>query len=121
MNKNPVPILFYVFALLSMLYLFYNLRKLFTVQVGKEEPKKLNFFNQLLTTLSFGFGQKKVYSKKFGYASIMHFMIAWGFLELLFATTVDFFHSRDWFHGYLPEFDTPWFAFINDITIKFHD
>ncbi len=114
MNKNPVPILFYVFALLSMLYLFYNLRKLFTVQIGKEEPNKLNFFKQLFTTLSFGVGQKKVYSKKFGYASVMHFMIAWGFLELLFATTVDFFHSRGWFHGYLPEFDTPWFAFIND-------
>ena len=64
--------------------------------------------------LTFGIGQKKVYSKRFTYASIMHFLIGWGFMELVFATTVDFFASQGWFIEYLPEFDTPWFAFLND-------
>ena len=44
----------------------------------------------------------------------MHFLIGWGFLELLFATTVDFFTARGWFIEFLPGFDTPWFAFLND-------
>jgi Fe-S oxidoreductase len=45
----------------------------------------------------------------------MHFLLGWGFLELLFATTVDFFIARGWLVDLLPTLDTPWFAFINDL------
>ena len=113
-NQHSVPMLFYIIALIALFYLIYNLRRLFTVKVGKVEPHQLNFISQIYNTLSFGIGQKKVYSKRFTYASIMHFLIGWGFIELVFATTVDFFTARNWFVEYLPEFDTPWFAFIND-------
>ena len=111
---HSVPALFYIIALGALLYLIYNLRRLFTVQIGKEEIHKTNFLHQIYNGLTFGIGQKKVYSKQFTYASIMHFLIGWGFIELVFATTVDFFASRGWFIEYLPEFDTPWFAFLND-------
>ena len=33
--------------------------------------------------------------------------IGWGFAELVFATTVDFFASQGRFLKYLSEFDTP--------------
>ena len=108
------PIIFYLIALLALLYLIYNLRRLFTIQVGKEELYKPKVISQIYNTLTFGVGQKKVYSKRFTYASIMHFLIGWGFMELVFATTVDFFAARKWFLQYLPEFDTPWFASLND-------
>jgi heterodisulfide reductase subunit C len=111
---HEVSIVFYLIALLALLYLIYNLRRLFTIQVGKEELHKTNIITQIYTALTFGIGQKKVYSKRFTYASIMHFLIGWGFMELVFATTVDFFAARKWFLNYLPEFDTPWFAFLND-------
>ena len=111
---HEVSIVFYLIALLALLYLIYNLRRLFTIQVGKDELHKTNLINQIYTALTFGVGQKKVYSKRFTYASIMHFLIGWGFMELVFATTVDFFAARKWFLEYLPEFDTPWFAFLND-------
>ena len=106
--------IFYIFAFIAMFYMAYNLLRLFTVQVGKPDGRSFNFIGQLYNSLSFGIGQKKVYSKRFTYASIMHFLIGWGFIELTFATTVDFFTARGWFINYLPEFDTPWFAFIND-------
>ena len=108
------PIIFYLIALLALLYLIYNLRRLFTIQVGKDELYKPKVISQIYNTLTFGIGQKKVYSKRFTYASIMHFLIGWGFMELVFATTVDFFAARKWFLQYLPEFDTPWFASLND-------
>ena len=111
---HEVSIVFYLIALLALLYLIYNLRRLFTIQAGKDELHKTNLINQIYTALTFGVGQKKVYSKRFTYASIMHFLIGWGFMELVFATTVDFFAARKWFLEYLPEFDTPWFAFLND-------
>ena len=113
-HSHSVPQLFYIFALVSMFYMAYNLRRLFTVQIGKPDGRPFNFISQLYNSLSFGVGQKKVYSKRFTYASIMHFLIGWGFIELTFATTVDFFTARGWFLNYLPGFDTPWFAFIND-------
>ena len=114
--KHDVSIWFYVIALIALLYLIYNLRRLFTIQAGKNEPNNtsFNFFYQVYHTLTLGIGQKRVYSKRFTFASIMHFLIGWGFIELVFATTVDFFKARGWFYDYLPEFDTPWFAFIND-------
>ena len=111
---HEVSIVFYIIALLALLYLIYNLRRLFTIQVGKDELHKTNPIIQIYTALTFGIGQKKVYSKRFTYASIMHFLIGWGFMELVFATTVDFFAARKWFLNYLPEFDTPWFACLND-------
>ena len=111
---HEVSIVFYLIALLALLYLIYNLRRLFTIQVGKDELHKTNVITQMYTALTFGVGQKKVYSKRFTYASIMHFLIGWGFMELVFATTVDFFAARKWFLSYLPEFDTPWFACLND-------
>ena len=114
--KHDVSIWFYVIALIALLYLIYNLRRLFTIQAGKNEPNNtnFNFFYKVYHTLTLGIGQKRVYSKRFTFASIMHFLIGWGFIELVFATTVDFFKARGWFYEYLPEFDTPWFAFIND-------
>ena len=113
-TPHSPSIIFYLIALLALLYLIYNLRRLFTIQVGKEELYKPKPISQIYTALTFGLGQKKVYSKRFTYASIMHFLIGWGFMELVFATTVDFFAARKWFLQYLPEFDTPWFAFLND-------
>ena len=115
-NHSPhqVPTLFYILAFIAMGYLIYNLRRLFTVRIGKAEERPLNFFSQLFNSLSFGVGQRKVYSKRFTYASIMHFLMGWGFMELFFATTVDFFTARGWLLKYLPGFDTPWFAALND-------
>jgi Fe-S oxidoreductase len=111
---HSTPTLFYVLAFIAMGYLLYNLRRLFTVKIGKEEERPLDFFGQLYNSLSFGVGQRKVYSKRFTYASMMHFLMGWGFIELLFATTVDFFTARGWLIHYLPTMDTPWFAFLND-------
>jgi Fe-S oxidoreductase/nitrate reductase gamma subunit len=113
-SPHKVPTLFYILAFIAMGYLIYNLRRLFTVHIGKAEERPLNFFSQLFNSLSFGVGQRKVYSKRFTYASIMHFLMGWGFMELFFATTVDFFTARGWLLKYLPGFDTPWFAALND-------
>ena len=113
-SPHQVPTLFYILAFIAMGYLIYNLRRLFTVRIGKAEERPLNFFSQLFNSLSFGVSQRKVYSKRFTYASIMHFLMGWGFMELFFATTVDFFTARGWLLKYLPGFDTPWFAALND-------
>jgi len=113
-SPHQVPTLFYIMAFIAMGYLIYNMRRLFTVRIGKTEERPLNFFSQLFNSLSFGVGQRKVYSKRFTYASIMHFLMGWGFMELFFATTVDFLTARGWLLEYLPGFDTPWFAALND-------
>ena len=113
-TPHHVPTLFYILSLICLLYVIYNLRRLFTIQEGKEEIRTTNFFYQFYNSLTFGVGQKKVYSKKFSYASLMHFLIGWGFIELFFATTVDFFAARGILLNYLPTFDTPWFASLND-------
>ena len=39
---HEVSIIFYLIALLALLYLIYNLRRLFTIQVGKDELHKTN-------------------------------------------------------------------------------
>ena len=113
-SPHQVPTLFYALAFIAIGYFIYNLRRLFTVRIGKTEERPLNFFNQLFNSLSFGVGQRKVYTKRFTFASIMHFLLGWGFMELFFATTVDFFTARGWFLENLPGFDTPWFAALND-------
>ena len=113
-SLHQVPALFYVLAFVSIGYLIYNLRRLSSIRIGKPEERPLHFFRQLSNSLSFGVGQRKVFSRRFTYASIMHFLLAWGFIELFFATTIDFFTARGWFLNYLPKFDTPWFATMND-------
>lgn len=113
-TPHHVSTLFYALAFIATGYFIYNLRRLFTVRIGKAVERPLNFFSQLFNSLSFGVGQRKVYSKRFTYASIMHFLMGWGFMELFFATMVDFFTARGWFFEYLPGFDTPWFAALND-------
>ena len=115
MSTHPVPSLFYILALLSVLYLLFNLHRLTAVRIGKREDRPINFSAQLLNGIVFGFAQGKTLSKRFGYASVMHFLLGWGFIELTFATTVDFFTARGWFIDYLPSFDTPWFAALNDL------
>ena len=112
--QHQVPNLFYIFALFTLLYFIYNIRRLFLFSVGKEVTSKISIHLQIINFLSFGIGQRKVYSRRFTYASLMHFLLGWGFIELFFATTVDFFVARGWFVSYLPEFDTPWFAFLNE-------
>ena len=84
-TPHNVPTLFYILSFIAMGYMFYNLRRLFTVKVGKTDERPLDFFGQLYNSLSFGVGQRKVYSKRFTYASVMHFLIGWGFIELFFA------------------------------------
>lgn len=115
-GTHHIPLLFYVLALLALIYFGYNLRLLFTVRVGKEEkyrhPRPVS---SLANALTFGVGQRKVLNRRFTYASIMHFGLGWGFIELFFATTVDFFVTRGWFVAYLPAKDTPWFAALNDL------
>ena len=113
-SAHQVPTLFYILAFIAIGYLIFNLRRLTAVRVGKPEKRPFDFFNQLLNSLSFGLGQRKVYSRRFTYAAIMHFLMGWGFIELFFATTVDFFTARGWLLEYLPGFDTPWFAALND-------
>ena len=88
-TTHQVPTLFYILAFVAILYLIYNLRRLTAVSIGKPEERPLYFYDQLFNSLSFGVGQRKVYSRKFTYASIMHFLMGWGFIELLFATTID--------------------------------
>ena len=115
-GTHHIPLLFYVLALLALIYFGYNLRLLFTVRVGKEEkyrhPRPVS---SLANALTFGVGQRKVLNRRFTYAAVMHFGLGWGFIELFFATTVDFFVTRGWFVAYLPTKDTPWFAALNDL------
>jgi len=115
-GTHHIPLLFYVLALLALVYFAYNLRLLFTVRIGKEEKyRRVRPIESLLNALTFGVGQRKVLNRRFTYASVMHFCLGWGFIELFFATTVDFFVTRGWFASYLPAKDTPWFAALNDL------
>jgi len=115
-GTHHIPLLFYVLALLALLYFAYNLRLLFAVRVGKgEEYRHIRPLSSLANALTFGVGQRKVLNRRFTYASVMHFCLGWGFIELFFATTVDFFVTRGWFEAYLPTKDTPWFAALNDL------
>jgi Fe-S oxidoreductase len=115
-GTHHIPLLFYVLALLALVYFGYNLRLLITVRVGKEEKDRHpRPWSSLSNALTFGVAQRKVLNRRFTYASIMHFCLGWGFIELFFATTVDFFVTRGWFVSYLPTKDTPWFAALNDL------
>ncbi|NOZ03205.1 MAG: (Fe-S)-binding protein [FCB group bacterium] len=115
-ENHQTPVLFYIFALFALIYLVYNLRRFFTVREGKPETDRpVNFLSAFFNGLFFGIGQRRVYRKTFTYAAVMHFLLGWGFIELFFATTVDFFTARGWFAQYLPELDTPWFAALNDL------
>ena len=115
-GTHHVPLLFYVLALLALIYFGYNLRLLFTVRVGKEErDRHIRPLASFGNALTFGVGQRKVLNRRFTYASVMHFCLGWGFIELFFATTVDFFVARGWFVSFLPTKDTPWFAALNDL------
>jgi Fe-S oxidoreductase len=115
-GTHHIPLLFYVLALLALVYFAYNLRLLLAVRIGKEEKyRRVRLFERLTNALTFGVAQRKVLSRRFTYASVMHFCLGWGFIELFFATTVDFFVTRGWFVGLLPTKDTPWFAALNDL------
>ena len=63
-TPHHVPTLFYALAFIATGYFIYNLRRLFTVRIGKAVERPLNFFSQLFNSLSFGVGQRKVYSKQ---------------------------------------------------------
>lgn len=112
---SHIPVLFYLFALVAVGIFVFNLRKFTLVKLGKPADLKLDFGKKLIQGLTFGVGQKKVWSARFKFASVMHFFLAWGFIELFFATTVDFFQARGWFSAWLPGLDTPWFAALNDL------
>jgi Fe-S oxidoreductase len=115
-DSHHIPLLFYVFAVVAIAFFFYNLRILWTVRVGKEEKdRSTDWLGRILNALTFGVGQRRVTNRRFAYASIMHFCLGWGFIELFFATTVDFFVVRGWFVAFLPAKDTPWFAALNDL------
>jgi len=115
-DSHHIPILFYVFAFLALAYFFYNLRVLLAVRVGKEEKNRsVGWLSRIGNGLTFGVGQRKVMNRRFSYATVMHFCLGWGFIELFFATTVDFFVVRGWFVELLPGKDTPWFAALNDL------
>jgi len=115
-ESHHIPILFYVFAFAALAVFFYNLRILWTVRVGKEEKyRPTNWLSRITNALTFGVGQRRVMNRRFTYASVMHFLLGWGFIELFFATTVDFFVVRGWFVEFLPGKDTAWFAALNDL------
>ncbi|MBT3252066.1 MAG: 4Fe-4S dicluster domain-containing protein [Candidatus Marinimicrobia bacterium] len=114
-ETHHISISFYIIALFAMAYMVYNSRRIFVIFKGKSEIKKpRHIFEQIGNFLTFGIAQRGIYSRRFSYATIMHFFLGWGFFELLFATTVDFATARGFFLEYLPGMDEPWFAFLND-------
>lgn len=115
MEAHHVPVVLYLFALIAVVIFIYNLRRFLAIRIGKSDPDyKIKIIPAILNLIYFGILQRRVFRKSFTYASIMHFLIGFGFFILLFATTVDFFVARGWFVEYLPHLDVPWFAFLND-------
>ncbi len=115
-NTHHVPILFYLFALIAIIVFLYNARRLLFIRRGKPNTKKsVSIISSIYNAFIFGFAQRKVMRASFSYATVMHLFLGWGFIELLFATTVDFFVARGWLVEFLPHLDTPWFAFVNDL------
>ncbi len=115
-EMHHIPTVFYIFALVTILYTIYNFRRFFGIFSGKPESKlPKSFLTQLNHLFRYGLLQRKVFSNRFTYAGMMHFFLAWGFFILLFATTVDFLTARGILTKFLPALDTPWFAFINDL------
>ncbi|UCH62778.1 MAG: (Fe-S)-binding protein [Fidelibacterota bacterium] len=110
-----VPTIFYIFAGIALCCFLYNLKRLFTARIGRPEVRSLRPWEVIRNTLYFGVLHLKVSSRQFGYATIMHLCLAWGFITLLFATTVDFLAARGLFLNILPGKDTPWFAALNEI------
>ena len=114
-TSSHLGALFYVIAAAALLYFLYNLRGLASVRIGKsEEHREVRPLATLANALFLGVGQGRVYSRRFTYATVMHFCLGWGFIELVFATTVGFFVARDIFTSFLPGKDVPWFAALND-------
>ncbi|MCK4579333.1 MAG: hypothetical protein KAU50_11115, partial [Candidatus Marinimicrobia bacterium] len=109
------PGLFYLFAALSILYFLYNSRRALAVRVGRPEPRTVKPLTMIRNGLLFGLAQSRVTSRRFSYATVMHFCLGWGFIELFFATTVDFIVERGPSTAWLPVKDTPWFAALNDL------
>ena len=72
---HSVPIAFYLVALVALIYLIYNLRRLFTIEIGKEELHKTNFISQVYNGLTFGIGQKKSIQKI--YVCFNHALFNW--------------------------------------------
>lgn len=108
-------IVFYIIALVAILFFLYNARRFFAVRIGKKDPDyKFKLIPFISNLIYYGILQRRVFKFRFSYISIAHFLIAFGFFILLFATTVDFFVARGWVVSYLPELDTPWFAALND-------
>lgn len=115
MEAHHVPTVLYLFALIAIVIFIYNTRRFLAIRIGKSDPDyKIKIIPAIGNLIYYGILQRRVFRIRFAYASIMHFLIAFGFFILLFATTVDFFVARGWFVNYLPHLDTPWFAFLND-------
>lgn len=110
-----IPTLFYVFAGLALFYFAYNFRRAFAARIGRPEIRSLRPWEVIRNALYYGIAQRKVLSCRFGYATIMHLCLGWGFIELFFATTVDFLVERGLFLAILPHKDTPWFAALNEV------
>ena len=114
-ESHHVPAVLYLFALIAIVIFIYNFRRFLAIRIGKSDPDyKIKIIPGIFNLFYFGILQRRVFRKSFGYASIMHFFLAFGFFILLFATTIDFFVARGWFVSYLPHLDTPWFALLND-------
>ncbi|UCD37797.1 MAG: hypothetical protein JSW54_13410, partial [Fidelibacterota bacterium] len=110
-----IPKLFYVFAGIALLYFAYNSRRAFAARVGRPAGQRFRVWEVIRNTVYYGIAQRKVSSNHFLYASIMHFCLGWGFIELFFATSVDFVVERGLFTELLPTKDTPWFASLNEL------
>ena len=111
----PIPALFYAFALLAIFYFFYNFRRALASRIGRPESREFHWRNLLPNALYYGVAQRKVTARRFGYASLMHLFLAWGFMELFFATSVNFLVERGVLTAWLPVKDTPWFAALNEL------
>ena len=110
-----IPALFYAFAAAAMFYFAYNLRRAFAARMGRPTGYSIRPLQLLRNTLVYGLAQRKVASRQFGYATVMHACLAWGFMELFFATSVDFLVERGLFLELLPRKDTVWFAALNEL------
>lgn len=114
MNSH-IPTLFYVLAGIAVFYFVYNSRRAFAARIGRSEVRSLRPWEVIRNALYYGVTQRKVSSRRFGYATIMHLCLGWGVIELLFATTVDFLVTRGLLVDILPHKDTSWFAALNEL------
>ena len=110
-----VPSLFYVCALAAGFYFLYNIRRAFAPLIGRPESRKLRWWEIITNSLYYGLAQRRVNARRFLYPTIMHLLLGWGFIELLFATTVDFLVARNLLLAYLPTMDVVWFALLNEL------